>query len=66
VRLAERGLVTYLTQGQAISLISTRRVTPGEDDAVGAGEQLRAAVARAIDETPAKSRPRLIQRALGL
>lgn len=67
IRLAESGLVTYLRQGQPVPEINTRRTRPGDDDAIGAGERLRAAVARAIDEGPTRrSGSGLIQRALGL
>jgi UDP-N-acetylglucosamine--N-acetylmuramyl-(pentapeptide) pyrophosphoryl-undecaprenol N-acetylglucosamine transferase len=53
-RLAERGLVTCLAPGQQIAPANTLRVAPIEHASIGAGEQLRTAVAKAVSEPPPK------------
>jgi UDP-N-acetylglucosamine--N-acetylmuramyl-(pentapeptide) pyrophosphoryl-undecaprenol N-acetylglucosamine transferase len=65
IRLDKRGLVTCLRPGQPVPLINTLRELPVGKDAVGAGVELSAAVATAVNENATMRRPRPIRRLLG-
>lgn len=64
-RLDERGLVTCLKPGDPVPLTNTLRTLPIGKDAVGAGVELRAAVATAVDQSTSMRRSRPIRRLLG-
>jgi UDP-N-acetylglucosamine--N-acetylmuramyl-(pentapeptide) pyrophosphoryl-undecaprenol N-acetylglucosamine transferase len=65
MRLDERGLVTCLRPGEPVPLINTLRAVPVGEDAVGAGVELCAAVATAVNENATIRRSPLIRRLLG-